>query len=401
MRKFPRMLTAIGALGAAALTLAGCAGAGTPVADDGTFRVVTTTTQLDDFTKQVVGDTGAEVTSLLQPGTSVHGYEPTPADLEALRKADVVIFNGVGLEPWLDATLTSAEFTGTRIDASVGFDPDSMHDDHGHAAPEATDGAATEDAHEGHDHGAEESHEGHDHEGHDHEGHDHGTEEAPAASEDPAETDAHDDHAHDDHGHSHDGHDHGGINPHIWTSPDVAQLMVNNVAAGLGEADAANAATYTANASSYNDKLQALDDWTAENIKTIPAEKRLLVTNHDALTYFNDEYHVTFVGSIMPSWDDNAEPSAAQIDELIANIKSSGVTAIFTEQQLAPETANAIASETGAKVYSGEEGLYTDALGAAGSSGATYISSQVHNVTQLMDSWGATVTPLPSELAGA
>ena len=405
MRKLSRILTTLGVVGAASLALAGCSQAGSPTATDGQLKIVTTTTQLDDFTKQVVGDTGAQVTTLLQPGSSVHSFEPTPADLEAIRAADVVIYNGQGLEPWLDSTLSSAEFAGTKVDASAGFDPGAAHDDHDHGTEDGHDhGTETEDAHD--EHATEDDHA--------HDEHDHATEsEQPTAGAyamTEATASATDDHAHDEHGHDHDhgaedghdhDHDHGGVNPHIWTSPDNAKLMVENVKTALVTADAAHADQYEANATAYTAKLDELDAWIAENIDTVPEAERLVVTNHDALKYFNDEYHVTFVGSVMPSWDDNAEPSAAQLEELIANIKSSGVKAIFTEQQLSPETVDAIASKTGIKVYSGDQGLYTDALGAAGSDGDTYIKSQIHNTTVLMDSWGAKVTPAPADLENA
>lgn len=383
MRPPARILTAIAAFGAAALALAGCAAGGTPSAGGDGLRIVTTTTQLDDFAGQVTEGTGAQVTSLMQPGTSVHGWEPSPADLEALRTADVVIYNGLGLEPWLDSALDSAGFQGARIDASEGFDPESIHDDHGHA---------------GHDHGEHEGEEGHDDHGAEHaeEGHadehaEHGTETEHGHADEHAE--------HDDHGHDHHGHDHGDVDPHVWTSPDSAKLMVENVAEGLAAADAANADTYTANAEAYTGKLQRLHEWTRENIKQVPAEERLIVTNHEAMTYFNEEYHVTQVGSIIPSWDDNAEPSAAQLEALIEAIKEKGVKAIFTEQQLSPDTAEAIAAQTGAQVFSGDQGLYTDALGPEGSVGATYIGAHIHNVTQLMAAWGYPLIEVPAELA--
>lgn len=353
MRKFSNLLGMAGTIGAVSLALAGCASGESPAANnsDG-ISVVTTTTQLDDFAREVSDGTGAQVTTLLKPGQSVHGFEPTAADLEALRNADVVIYNGVELEPWLDDTLDAAEFKGARIDASVGID---VHED--------------DDAHD-----------------HDDDAHDH-------------DDDAHE-HDDDDHGHDHGGHDHdhGGVNPHIWTSPSNAEDMVENVAKGLADTDPDNAATYKKNAEAYNEKLDDLDEWVESNIDQIPEDKRLLVTNHDALHYFNDEYDVTFVGSIIPSWDDNAEPSAAELDELIAKIKEHKVPAIFAEQQLSPDTAKAIANETGAKVYSGEDGLYTDALGPEGSDGETYIGSQIHNVTQLVDSWGGKVSEVPSSL---
>ena len=355
MRLRARALTIAAGLGAAALALSGCAAnGGTPAAEGDGLSIVTTTTQLDDFTRQVAEGTGAEVISLMQPGASVHGWEPSPADLEALRTADVVIENGLGLEPWLDAALESAQFSGTRVDATAGFDPESIHDDHGHV-------------HDDHDHADE--------------AHDHADE--PAG-----------DHAHDDH----HGHDHGDVDPHVWLSPDSAKLMVENVAAGLAEADADNAATYEQNAEAYTGKLQQVHEWTRENIMQVPAEERLIVTNHEAMTYFNEEYHVTQVGSIIPSWDDNAEPSAAQLESLVQAIEDNDVKAIFTEQQLAPDTAEAIAEQTGAKVYSGDQGLYTDALGPAGSTGETYLGAHIHNVTQLMDAWGYPLIEAPAEL---
>ena len=406
MRLRARALTLVAGLGAAALALSGCAAGGsTPEAEGDGLRIVTTTTQLDDFARQIAEGTGAQVTSLIQPGASVHGWEPSPADLEALRTADVVIENGLGLEPWLEAALDSAQFGGTRIDASAGFDPESIHDDHGHAADDAAGAEANEHAHD-HEHTehAEHAHDDHATEpaASDHAHDDHATE--PAASDhahddhatEPAASDhAHDDHGHDGHGHDHD---HGDVDPHVWTSPDAAKLMVENVAHGLAEADAANAASYEANAESYSAQLQSLHEWIRENIRQVPEEERLIVTNHEAMTYFNAEYHVTQVGSIIPSWDDNAEPSAAQLEALVAAIKEHGVKAIFTEQQLSPDTAEAIAQRSGAEVFSGERGLYTDSLGPAGSTGDTYVKSQLHNVTMLMEAWEHPLIDPPAEL---
>lgn len=391
MRKFSNLLGVAGAIGAVSLALAGCASGESPAANnsDG-ISVVTTTTQLDDFAREVSDGTGAQVTTLLKPGQSVHGFEPTAADLEALRNADVVIYNGVELEPWLDDTLDAAEFKGARIDASVGIDVHEDDDAHDH---DHDDDAHDDDHDDDHGRDDDDDHDDHDHDDDDHDDHDdHGRDD-----DDDDDDDDHDDHDHDHDDHGHD-HDHGGVNPHIWTSPSNAEDMVENVAKGLADADPDNAATYKKNAEAYNEKLDNLDEWIEDNIDQIPEDKRLLVTNHDALYYFNDEYDVTFVGSIIPSWDDNAEPSAAELDELIAKIKEHKVPAIFAEQQLSPDTAKAIANETGAKVYSGEDGLYTDALGPEGSDGDTYIGSQIHNVTQLVDSWGGKVSEVPSSL---
>jgi ABC-type Zn uptake system ZnuABC Zn-binding protein ZnuA len=94
--------------------------------------VVTTTTQLTDFAR-IVGGTHVTVYGVLKPNVDPHDYEPSPADLDALANADVIVKNGVGLESWFDDTITSAEPSGQIVDASAGVpirdgDPHIWHD---------------------------------------------------------------------------------------------------------------------------------------------------------------------------------------------------------------------------------------------------------------------------------
>lgn len=189
--------------------------------------------------------------------------------------------------------------------------------------------------------------------------------------------------------------------PHVWTSPLNAQQMVDNIKTGLeglpGITDKQKN-TFEANADGYDTQLDALNSWITANIDQVPAAQRLLVTNHDAFTYFVQDFGINFLGSIIPSFDDNAEPSAAELDDLIAKIKSSGATAIFSEASISPKLAKTIASEAGVKVYSGDNALYSDSLGVKGSEGETYIRATIHNVTMLMNAWGYPVLPLPAEL---
>jgi ABC-type Zn uptake system ZnuABC Zn-binding protein ZnuA len=189
--------------------------------------------------------------------------------------------------------------------------------------------------------------------------------------------------------------------PHVWTAPLNAQKMVTNIETGLDGLPGITSEqkkAFADNAAAYNLQLTALDEWILANLAQIPADQRLLVTNHDAFTYFVDAYGINFLGSIIPSFDDNAEPSASEIDALIALIKQSGTKAIFSESSISPKLAQTIASEAGVKVYSGDNALYSDSLGVAGSSGETYIKATIHNVTMLMDAWGYPVLPLPAEL---
>jgi zinc/manganese transport system substrate-binding protein len=110
---------------AAALVAAGCSRQQPAESDDGppaagrVLNVVATTTQVADFARNVGGDQ-VQVSSLLKPGVDAHDYEPSPADLEAIARADVVLENGVGLEEWLDDTVKSSGFTGPVVDTSQG-----------------------------------------------------------------------------------------------------------------------------------------------------------------------------------------------------------------------------------------------------------------------------------------
>jgi zinc/manganese transport system substrate-binding protein len=90
-----------------------------PPAAGRVLNVVATTTQVADFARNVGGDQ-VQVTSLLKPGVDAHDYEPSPADLEAIARADLVVRNGVGLEEWLDDTVKSSGFTGPMVDTSQG-----------------------------------------------------------------------------------------------------------------------------------------------------------------------------------------------------------------------------------------------------------------------------------------
>lgn len=389
MKFSSKVAATIGLAGAAALVLASCSSAeGSPETADG-LMIVTTTTQVNDFVTNVTAGTGASVTSLLQSGESAHSYEPDAADLLAISQADLVVASGYGLEAWLDDTIAAAGYTGAILHAADGFDAASLHESPGHGL--AATGGADEQADDGHDHADEAADAAATDDGHDHAG------EAAGAT---ATDDGHD-HADDGHDHADDGHDHGDVDPHVWSSPVGGEYMVSTITEAAATADPANAETYRANGAAYQEKLVALDTWIGENIAQVPAAARLLVTNHHALTYYADEFHITIVGSIMPSWDDNAEPSAQELDALISNIRASGATAVFSETQLSAATAERIASETGVRVYSGDQALSTDALGATGTPTATYIGATVHNTMMLLDSWGAAPSDLPAELQGA
>ncbi|MFC0864068.1 metal ABC transporter substrate-binding protein [Sphaerimonospora cavernae] len=173
--------------------------------------------------------------------------------------------------------------------------------------------------------------------------------------------------------------------PHIWHNPMNVKTMTANIEKAFAAADPADAAAYRANLAAYTVKIDALDAEIAEKIETIPADRRKLVTNHDAFGYYIERYKLSFVGSIIPSFDTSAELSGRQISDLVVKIRDAGVTAVFSEASLPPKTADAIGREAGVKVVAGEDSLYGDTLGPAESAGATYLQMEAHNTDTIVN----------------
>jgi ABC-type Zn uptake system ZnuABC Zn-binding protein ZnuA len=366
MSTITRTFTAIAALAAGALVLSACSTSPDSNGGNGDgLRVVTSTTQLTDFARVVGGD-DVTVTGLLTAGSSAHQFDPSPADLLELSRADVLIINGQGLDAFVDNAIEASDFTGLLVNASDGVDLVAARD----ATLRAEDEAAGHTDHEA---------EGSDHEDIGHEDTDHEAE-----------------------GTDHEGHDHGDaeINPHLWTAPAMAAGMVNAVTDGLIAADPANAGGFRERATAYQALLAELDTWVAEQFAQVPAEDRKLVSGHDSLRYYLDAYDITFAGSILPSFEDNAEPSVAEIDALVAKIKEEGVRAIFVESTMSPKLARTIAKESGATVIDGDR-LAVDALGADGSDTDTYLGATVFNTRTILEAWGVTPAPLPEALQNA
>jgi ABC-type Zn uptake system ZnuABC Zn-binding protein ZnuA len=171
--------------------------------------------------------------------------------------------------------------------------------------------------------------------------------------------------------------------PHIWLDPRNAEVMVANIADALVAVDPPGAATYRANQRAYDAELRALDGEIARQIDGLTNKK--LVSNHDAFAYYVHRYGLEFVGSVIPSFDTQAELSGADIAGLVRKIRAEGVKAVFSEASLPAKTARAIASQAGVKVVAGEDALYSDSLGPRGSDGDTYLKMQRHNTRVIVE----------------
>ncbi|SSW62067.1 metal ABC transporter substrate-binding protein [Achromobacter agilis] len=292
------------------------------------LQVVASFSILGDIVREVGGD-DVSVAMLVGPDGDAHEYEPTPGDAKTLSAARVLFVNGLDFETWMPRLAKSSGFSGLTVVASKGVAPRKF------AAPGGTS-----------DHGH----------GHDH---DH-------------------DHDHDD-GHDHkDGHHHGDADPHAWQDLSNGVIYARNVAQGLAAADPAHADAYRQRALAYIARLQALDAEARKTFAAIPAERRKVVTSHDAFGYFGDAYGVTFIPAMGVSTD--AEPSAGEVARIIGQVKRERVPAVFVENISSPRLVQQIARETGAKVGGT---LYSDALSKAGQPGATYLEMFEWNVRQL------------------
>jgi zinc/manganese transport system substrate-binding protein len=177
-----------------------------------------------------------------------------------------------------------------------------------------------------------------------------------------------------------EGHDHHGIDPHAWQDVANAVTYVRNIAAGLDAADPAGKATYDANAAAYVAELEALDAEVRAALATLPAERRKIITSHDAFGYFGAAYGLRL--SAPEGISTEAEASAADVAALIRQIRADAVPAIFVENIKDRRLIDQIAAETTATV-GGE--LYTDALSDKDGPAPTYVEMMRHNVKTLTE----------------
>ncbi len=359
---------ALAGLSAAALTLAACGGTSdsadtatntgtsTPTSTEDALSIVATTTILGSVAGDIATCAGGSVTTLMPVGADPHDFTPSSAQVAQMVSADVVIANGLGLEEGLADALSSAQADGARvIEVAELVDPIEFGSG-GHS-------------HEGDDH----SHEGDDHS---HEGDDHGDEH----SEDKGDDHSHegDDHSHDEEGHSEDedkgddhdhGHDHGSLDPHFWFDMNRmadAAVIIGDDLAELG------GPTYAECGQQVAEEIRTAESEVAALLESVPADKRILVTDHDALGYLADAYGYEIAGVVIPGGSTLAEPSSAQLRELVEVIQAEGVPAIFANTAEPSALADAVAAEAGNNVE--VVVLFVGSLGEPGSGADTYIS---------------------------
>ena len=309
----PRILVAV-------VTLALAVVAGSPVRAD-TPLVVASFYPLYEFSRQVAGDR-AEVVTLVPAGVEPHDWEPSPQDVVRMQKAKLFVYNGAGLEPWVEKLLKDANAKGVvavRTTERIALLTGERH---------------------GHEHAQE------------------------AQSGAPSKGATHP------------------VDPHVWLDPVRAQAQVEAIRAGLAKVDPANAAAYAANAQAYRSKLAALDAAFASGLKQ--CARREVVTTHAAFSYLARRYGLTQIS--ISGIEPESEPSPADLAALVKQVKERKIRYVFFETLVSPKLAETLAREVGAKtlVLDPIEGLTREEQ-AAGKNYVSLMEENLRNLRMALD----------------
>ncbi|ALV22637.1 MULTISPECIES: metal ABC transporter substrate-binding protein [Carnobacterium] len=264
----------------AVLLIAGCGKSGNSAneEDSGKLKVVTTFYPMYDFTKNVAQE-NAVVSLLVPAGTEVHDFEPSAKMIAQIENADVFVYNSDEMETWVPSVLKSIDTSKTVIvNASEGIDL--IHNE--------------------------------------------------------ADADEHDEE------HEHEGEEHShAVDPHVWLDPVLAQAEVTNIQKGLAEADPDNSDAYAANAETYQQKLEDLNQEFVSAFEN--ATKRSFVTQHAAFAYLAKRYDLTQIS--VSGLSSDAEPSPAKLAELSDFVTENKVDYIYFEDNASSKIAETLADE--------------------------------------------------------
>ena len=173
--------------------------------------------------------------------------------------------------------------------------------------------------------------------------------------------------------------------PHIWFNIEYWKQITEYLTEELGKIDSTNASFYEANNKEYIKKLDALEKEVRQTIATLPKEKRVLITAHDAFNYFGQEYGFEVVG--LQGLSTATEAGVQDVQRLAQLIIDKKVKSIFVETSVPKRTIEALQKAVNSKGYDVAIGgtLYSDALGNAGTDEGTYIGMFRYNVNTIVN----------------
>ena len=303
----------VASLSTAALLLTACGSAGEEASSASAestsgISVVATTTILGDLVGQLVACGGGTSSTLMPIGADPHDFSPSSEQVAAMVTADLVVANGLGLEEGLEDALDNAASDGAQvIEVAPKLDPIEF-------------GAGG-----------------------------HSDEEGEAHSDEEGE--------------------HGSLDPHVWFDMERMAVAAELLAAELG-ALSGDAVGFEACGAELAADLRATEGEVRQTLESVPADRRILVTDHDALGYLADRYGYEVVGTVIPSGTTLAQPSSEDLAALAGIIRDEGVPAIFANSADSDKLSEAVAAEAGVDVQ--VVPLYVGSLGEAGSGADTY-----------------------------
>lgn len=183
-----------------------------------------------------------------------------------------------------------------------------------------------------------------------------------------------------DHGDGHGHHHHDEeFDPHAWQDLVNGRLYVINIARALAAADAAHADDYRRRAEAYDRELVMLDRDIRGRLDGVPAERRKVITSHDAFQYFGRAYGIGFHAPVGLSTED--EPSAGEVAALIRQMRDEGIRTLFVDNITDARLVQQLAREAEA-VIGGT--LYSDSLSGATGPASTYLDMFRHNANEIV-----------------
>lgn len=182
----------------------------------------------------------------------------------------------------------------------------------------------------------------------------------------------------------------GKPNPHLWTNPPMALEYAALIRDSLSAADPANSKVYARNYEAFAQKIAALDVALRSDLETLDESKRQLLTYHDAYAYFAKEYGWTVIGAIQPSSFE--EPTPREIADLIEQVRSTGVTAIFGSEVFPSTVLEQIGDETGVRYV--DVLRDDDLIGAPGDAEHSWLGLMRFNYVTMIEALGGTAENL-------
>ena len=185
-----------------------------------------------------------------------------------------------------------------------------------------------------------------------------------------------------------DEHDHGNFDPHVWF--DMSRMA--QAATQIGDAIAVSTGddAYRTCAAQQAAAITEAEKQVRAILSSVPADRRVIVTDHDALGYLAQAYGFRIAGTVVPSSTTLAEPSSADIAALADQIAREGVGAIFTNVDQPSSLADAVAEEAGHDVA--VVPLYIESLGPPGSGAEDYIGMMMEDAQAIAANLGGGTT---------